>query len=140
MPIATMKDRPLDFSFSGLKTAVLNHLNQERQKNREPHRADVAASLQRSVVTVLVDRAIEAAKITGQTKIVLAGGVAANGELRRTLSQAAAQANIKVLVPPPILCTDNGAMVACAGYWYLKHGFTAPLSLNAVANLPLDVI
>lgn len=137
LPQAVVKDHPLDFSFSGLKTAVLNYLNQLRQQNKEPNRADVAASLQRAVVTVLVDRALKAAEITGQKQIVLAGGVAANSELRRSLKDAAFKQGIEVLVPPPILCTDNGAMVACAGYWYLAEGLTAPLSLNAVANLPL---
>jgi N6-L-threonylcarbamoyladenine synthase len=137
LPQAVVRDHPLDFSFSGLKTAVLNHLNQLRQKQQEPNQADVAASLQRAVVTVLVDRALKAAMMTGQKEIVLAGGVAANGELRQSLTQAAAEQGIKVLVPPPVLCTDNGAMVACAGYWYLACGLTAPMYLNAVANLPL---
>ncbi len=137
LPQAVVKDHPLDFSFSGLKTAVLNYLNQLRQRKEEPNKADVAASLQRAVVTALVKRTLLAADITGLKQIALAGGVAANGELRQALREAGAERRLEVLVPPPVLCTDNGAMVACAGYWYLRQNLTAPLSLNAVANLPL---
>lgn len=137
LPRAVVRDHPLDFSFSGLKTAVLNHLNQLRQRGEEPNRADVAASLQRAVVDALVERALAAAELTGARELALAGGVAANTELRGTLTARAAAQGIRVLVPPPVLCTDNAAMVACAGYWYLAQDLTAPLSLNAFANLPL---
>lgn len=137
LPRATVREHPLDFSFSGLKTAVLNHLNHLRQRGTEPNKADVAASLQHAVVEVLVERALTAAELTGARQLVLAGGVAANGELRARLAERAAEQGLRVLVPPPVLCTDNAAMVACAGYFYLKQGLTAPLSLNAFANLPL---
>ncbi|MDI3522621.1 MAG: tRNA N6-adenosine threonylcarbamoyltransferase [Bacillota bacterium] len=137
LPRAVVREHPLDFSFSGLKTAVLNYLNHLKQRGEEPNKADVAASLQRAVVEVLVERALTAAELTGARRLVLAGGVAANGELRTRLAEQAARANLQVLAPPPALCTDNAAMVACAGYFYLQHGLTAPLSLNAFANLPL---
>ena len=137
LPRAVVRDHPLDFSFSGVKTAVLNHLNRMRQRGEEVNKADVAASLQRAVVDALTERALAAARSTGSKKIALAGGVAANRELRTRLKEQAACKGIEVIVPPAILCTDNAAMVACAGYYYLKRGFTAPYTLNAVANLPL---
>lgn len=137
LPQPVVKGQPLDFSFSGLKTAVLNYLNRLHQRQEQPNKADVAASLQQAVITSLVERTLLAAEITGLKQVALAGGVAANKGLRQALKTAGAERGLEVLVPPPVLCTDNGAMVACAGYWYLKHGFTAPLSLNATANLPL---
>ena len=138
LPQPAVKGRPLDFSFSGLKTAVLNYLNSLRLKQQKPNKADVAASLQRAIVTALVERTLLAADSTGLKQVALAGGVAANEELRSTLRQAGAERGLQVFTPPPILCTDNGAMVAAAGYWHFKRGFRSPLSLNAVANLPLE--
>ena len=138
LPQPAVKGRPLDFSFSGLKTAVLNYLNRLRLQQQKPNKADVAASLQRAIVTALVERTLLAADNTGLKQVALAGGVAANEELRSTLRQAGAERGLQVFTPPPILCTDNGAMVAAAGYWHFKRGFRSPLSLNAVANLPLE--
>lgn len=137
LPRAVVRDHPLDFSFSGLKTAVLNYLNQLAQRGAEPNRADIAASLQAAVVDALVERTLAAAELTGARSIALAGGVAANARLREVLHGRAAEEGLRVFIPPPVLCTDNAAMVACAGYWYLRNGLTAPLSLNAFANLPL---
>lgn len=137
LPRAVVRDHPLDFSFSGLKTAVLNYLNQLAQRGDKPNRADIAASLQAAVVDALVERTLAAAELTGACSIALAGGVAANAKLREVLSGRAKEQGLQVFIPPAILCTDNAAMVACAGYWYLRHGLTASLSLNAFANLPL---
>lgn len=136
-PRAFLEEGSLDFSFSGLKSAVLNYLNRSKMLNEEINKADLAASFQRAVVEVLVDKTIAAAKRTGVKTIMMAGGVAANSELRELLGKRALEAGCKVVFPPLNLCTDNAAMIACAGYYkYLKGDF-APLTLNAVPGLPL---
>lgn len=113
----------LDFSFSGLKTAVLNYLNQEKQAGREINRADVAASFQQAVMDVIVKKAIDACKMRNEKRLVLAGGVAANSKLREMLGLECKKRGIKLYYPEPILCTDNGAMIACAAYYkYMKEG------------------
>ena len=113
----------LDFSFSGLKTAVLNYLNSEKQAGREVNRADVAASFQQAVMDVIVKKAMDACKMRGEKKLVLAGGVAANSRLREMLDEACRRRNIALYYPEPVLCTDNGAMIACAAYYkYMKQG------------------
>ncbi len=127
----------LDFSFSGLKTSVLNYLNKEKQRGAEIHTADVAASFQQAVVDVLVDKAVFAAKLHGKNKIVLAGGVAANSGLRENLLRACKKAGIALYAPSPILCTDNAAMIACAAYYKYQDGLVDDLTLDAYPNLAL---
>lgn len=127
----------LDFSFSGVKTAVINYVHKMEQNGGEYNKADVAASFQEAVTDVLCEHTIAAAKEKGSEIIALAGGVASNTRLREKMSEMAGQHGISVLYPPPILCTDNAAMIACAGYFAYKNGETADLRLNAVPSLPL---
>lgn len=127
----------LDFSFSGVKTAVINYLHKAEQRGEAYNKADIAASFQHAVVGALTDHAIRAATQRQADKIVLAGGVAANGMLRETLTHKAAEHGIAVCYPPPILCTDNAAMIACAGYYKYLAGEFADLTLNAVPGLRL---
>lgn len=127
----------LDFSFSGLKTAVLNYINTERQAKREINTADIAASFQAAVIEVIVEKAVSAAVSMKQDKIVLAGGVAANSKLRADLEAACSKKGIKLYVPAPVLCTDNGAMIACAAYYKYKKFGPDDLYLDAKANMPI---
>lgn len=125
------------FSFSGLKSAVLNYLNTAAQHGDEVCVPDVAASFQAAVVGVLVEKAIAAAKHVGVKQLVLAGGVAANSFLQTELAAAAERNDIALFYPPPVLCTDNAAMIACrAHYQYLAQDF-ADLHLNALPTLKL---
>ncbi len=127
-----------DFSFSGLKTAVLNRLHNAAQKGEELNHADLCASFQHTVSGMLVDNTIKAANDLGCDTIVLAGGVAANSGLRSGM-QAACEAHGKALFIPPLsLCGDNAAMVAAQGYYEFLAGHTAGMDLNAVAGLPID--
>lgn len=127
----------LDFSFSGIKTGVLNYINGQKQKGAEINAADVAASFQQAVMDVIVTKAITAAKRYGKDKIVLAGGVAANSKLRDQLQQACDQEHIRLFRPSPILCTDNAAMIAVAAYHKYQEGLVDDLTLDAFPNLPL---
>ena len=128
----------LDFSFSGLKTAVLNYLNQEKQAGREINRADVAASFQQAVMDVIVKKAIDACKMRNEKRLVLAGGVAANSKLREMLGLECKKRGIKLYYPEPILCTDNGAMIACAAYYkYMKEGAVG-FDMDAYPYLELE--
>lgn len=127
----------LDFSFSGLKTAVLNYLNTERQAGRQISVPDVAASFQAAVIEVIVKKAIEAAMDRKQEKLVLAGGVAANSKLRQDLQKECDRHGIRLYVPEPVLCTDNAAMIACAAYYkYQKQG-ADDLYLDAYPSLAI---
>lgn len=127
----------LDFSFSGLKTAVLNYLNTERQAGRQISVPDVAASFQSAVIEVIVKKAIEAATDRKQEKLVLAGGVAANSKLRQDLQKECDKHGIRLYVPDPVLCTDNAAMIACAAYYkYQKQG-ADDLYLDAYPSLAI---
>ena len=128
-----------DFSFSGIKTGVLNYINSEKQAGREVNTADVAASFQQAVMDVIVIKAVSAAKQMKKDKIVLAGGVAANSKLREMLTEQCQKNNLKLYCPAPILCTDNAAMIGCAAYYKYKAGFTSDLTLDAYPNLPLVV-
>lgn len=121
----------LDFSFSGVKTAVINHIHKLEQSGAEYNKADIAASFQDAVTDVLTEHTMEAAVKNNIKTVTLAGGVAANSELRRKMSEAGEKLGINVLYPPPVLCTDNGAMVGCMGYYNYKKGITAGLDLNA---------
>lgn len=141
-PAAIDFPRPLlpdcyDFSFSGLKSAVINYVHTEEQRGTELNRADVAASFQQAIVDVLVKRCQEALKATGLSRIVLAGGVSANRHLQEALARGARAVGAELVHPTPILCTDNAVMVAVRGYYqYLDHEF-AGLWLNADPNLKL---
>jgi N6-L-threonylcarbamoyladenine synthase len=136
-PRAWLEPDSYDFSFSGLKSAVLNYINQTVQKGESLNQADVAASFQDSVIDVLVTKTMQAAEAYGVRQVMLAGGVAANSELRARLSEACRTKNIPVVIPPVWLCTDNAAMIACAGYFQYLNGEWASLELNASASLPL---
>ena len=127
----------LDFSFSGLKTAVLNYLNTERQAGREVSVPDVAASFQAAVIEVIVKKTMEAALDRKQEKLVLAGGVAANSKLRQDLQEACDKQGIKLYVPSPVLCTDNAAMVACAAYYKYQSDGADDLYLDAYPSLAI---
>lgn len=134
-PRASMKDAPYDFSFSGLKSAVLNFLNHCEMKNIEVNKADVAASFQQAVIDVLVEHSLRAAKAYSCDKLALAGGVAANGALRKCFSEACERENISFYHPSPIFCTDNAAMIGVAGYHAFMSGTRHGWDLNAVPNL-----
>ena len=127
----------LDFSFSGIKTGVLNYINSEKQAGREINVANVAASFQAAVLDVVVTKTVGAAVDMGRDKIVVAGGVAANSRLREMLQTECAKKGIKLYYPEPILCTDNAAMIGCAAYYKYMAGETDDLTLDAIPNLPL---
>lgn len=136
-PRAHVEDCPYDFSFSGVKSAVLNYLNKAEMKGEEVNRADVAASFQQAVVDVLVARTLAAANERNCDKIALAGGVACNSAIRAGFAAATADKNIKLYYPEPILCTDNAVMIGSAAYYEYLKGVTADTSLNAVPSLTL---
>ena len=136
-PQAKVTDHPYDFSFSGLKSAVLNYLNEKNMKGEEINSADVAASFQKAVVDSLVKRAILALDEYGGDKFAIAGGVASNGAFRNAMKQACEKRNVEFLVPSPILCTDNGAMIGAAAYFDYQNGVRSGLDLNAIPNLKL---
>ncbi|WP_138204292.1 tRNA (adenosine(37)-N6)-threonylcarbamoyltransferase complex transferase subunit TsaD [Haloimpatiens lingqiaonensis] len=136
-PRANFHDNSLDFSFSGVKSAVLNYLNNKEMRNEEIVREDVAASFQKAVVDVLVDNAMEACKKRKVDKIAIAGGVASNSCLRESMIKRGEKEGIRVLFPSMILCTDNAAMIGSAAYFEYKKGNIAPLTLNAIPNLKL---
>lgn len=136
-PRVRMDKDSLDFSFSGVKTAVINALHKMDQNGEEYNKADVAASFQEAVTDVLCEHTIEAAKKQGSKIIALAGGVASNSALREKMTEWAKKDGISVVYPSPILCTDNGAMIACAGYYGYVAGERAELDLNAIPSLSL---
>ncbi len=136
-PRAYLEEDSFDFSFSGLKSAVLNYLNGKKMKKEEIISEDVAASFQEAVVEVLVHKVIKAAKLKDYDTIVLAGGVAANSGLRERLIEKCNQNNINVKYPPLHLCTDNAAMIGSAAYYDYIKGNISDLYLNAVPNLKL---
>lgn len=136
-PRAKLNDESLDFSFSGLKSAVLNYINQTTQKGGKIVEADVAASFQESVIDVLVEKLIKAAKLKGCDKIALAGGVASNSRLREVLEMKCENNKLLLYRPSPILCTDNAAMIASCAYYKYKNKEFADFSLNASPNLEI---
>lgn len=125
-----------DFSFSGLKTAVLQYAQKHGPLDGH-HRADLAAGFQRAVVSVLVERTVRAARERGVSQVILAGGVAANGALRQAMAEALAPLGIRLGYPPPVLCTDNAAMIAAAGHYLLEAGVHSGYDLNAAPSLGL---
>ncbi len=136
-PRVYLDDRSFDFSFSGLKSAVLNYLNNSKQKGIEIVVEDVAASFQQSVIEVLVEKTIKAAKDKGVNVVALAGGVAANEGLRNLISKRCIEEGLELRYPSKKLCTDNAAMIGCAAYYDYLKGYRADLRLNAVPNLKL---
>ena len=136
-PKAKVNDAPYDFSFSGLKSAVLNYLNHAKMAGETVNDADLAASFQKAVVDVLTEHSMAFVKERGYKKFAAAGGVASNSALRASLETACQKAGVDFYVPSPILCTDNAAMIGCAGYYEFLKGARAGLDLNAVPNLKL---
>lgn len=136
-PRAHIEGAPYDFSFSGVKSAVLNHLNSCEMKKEEVNRADIAASFQNAVVDVLVKNTITAAKDFNIDQIAIAGGVAANSALREAMSNSCKEHGLKLCYPSPIYCTDNAAMIGVAAYYEFIKGTRHGLDLNAVPNLKI---
>lgn len=136
-PRAHVDDAPYDFSFSGIKSAVLNYINSANMQGKEINRADVAASFQKAVVDALVSRAVRLAKECGMDKLAIAGGVASNSALRAAVQEESAKNNIKFYSPSPVLCTDNAAMIGAAAYYEYIKGVRHGYDLNAVPNLKL---
>lgn len=137
-PRSFLEKDSYDFSFSGLKTAVLNYLNQKQQKGEDIVVEDVAASFQQAVLDVLVDKSFRLANEKGSNKIVLAGGVASNSGLRRMMKERGKSENIKIYYPSRILCTDNAAMIGSAAYFNYREGNISDLYLNVMPNLSLE--
>jgi N6-L-threonylcarbamoyladenine synthase len=137
LPRAWLEPDSFDFSFSGLKSAVMQLIQKAQQKNEPLIQADLAASFQQAVIDVLVEKAIRAVQHTGVKRLLLAGGVSANSGLRIRLSQRCDQEGICLQIPPLDLCTDNAAMIAAAGTYQFLDGKFADLTLNADPNLPL---
>lgn len=137
-PRAWLEPDSYDFSFSGLKSAVLNHLHQLEQKEEPVHQANIAASFQESVVEVLVGKTLRAAEAFQVKQVLLAGGVAANQRLRQRMQQACAQHGLPLVIPPLWLCTDNAAMIASAGFVEYEKGVRETMALNAYPGLRLS--
>lgn len=127
----------LDFSFSGTKTGVINYLNSEKQRGREPNKADVAASFLQTIVDVLVDKTLLAAELGGYGSVVLTGGVASNTLLRAQLREACEERKIKLCIPSPVFCTDNAAMIAAAAYRKGLEGRYSDLRLDVWPSLDM---
>lgn len=136
-PRAKVEGSPFDFSFSGLKSAVLNHINMCQMKDLEINEADIAASFQSSVVDALLDRAMLACKEYNMNKLAIAGGVASNSAIRKAFEEKCNKENIQFYHPSPIFCTDNAAMIGVAAYYEYMKGTRHGWDLNAVPNLKL---
>lgn len=136
-PRAKVEGAPYDFSFSGLKSAVLNYVNHAKMTGEEILVPDLAASFQHAVVEALVSRTVMAAQEYGYDKLVIAGGVASNSALREEMQAACEQAGIAFYYPSPIYCTDNAAMIGTAAYYEYQKGIRHGWDLNAVPNLKL---
>ena len=136
-PRAKVEDSEYDFSFSGLKSAVLNYLNGCQMKGETVCEADVAASFQKAVIDVLVEHALHAVKQFDYNKFAIAGGVASNSSLREAFEKECAKRGIEFYHPSPIYCTDNAAMIGVAGYYEYLKGVRSGMELNAVPNLRL---
>ena len=137
LPRAVVNDNVYDFSFSGLKSATLNYLNSVRMKGEEVNVPDVAASFQQAVVDALVEHAMLGATEYGAKKLAIAGGVASNGTFREAMKKACEEKGIEFYCPSKILCTDNAAMIGCAGYYEYINGRRDGLDLDAVPYLKL---
>jgi len=139
-PRPMLKKDNFDFSFSGMKTAVLNYLHQLDSSPDEAITSHVACAFQTAVVDVLTRKTLRAARTESLNRIVVAGGVACNTGLRRKFMELGKNSDIQAFFPPPILCADNAAMLAVAGDYYLSQGVTSELDLNAVSNWPLEQV
>ena len=136
-PKAKIEDCPYDFSFSGVKSAVLNYLNNAKMKGESVNQADIAASFQKAVVEVLVEHTMQAAEDYHMKEIAIAGGVASNGTLREAMEKACISRGYRFYRPSPVYCTDNAAMIGAAAYYEFKKGTRHGWDLNAVPNLKL---
>ncbi len=140
LPKPRIPGSDLDFSFSGLKTAVINTVHNAQQKGEELRREDMAASFQKTVADTLVERTMSAAEMLGSKKLAIAGGVSANSGVRSAFEQACEKRGIKLYMPELRYCGDNAAMIACQGYYDYLAGKRADESLNGIATLSLDKI
>ncbi len=136
-PRVTLESGSYDFSFSGLKSAVLNYLNRAEMLGEKTEPANVAAGFQQAVVDVLVEKAVRACESLGVKRLAMAGGVSANSQLRAEMEESCRKKGIEFCVPAPILCTDNAAMIGSAGYYEFIKGNIADMSLNAYPSLKL---
>ena len=136
-PRTHIEDAPYDFSFSGLKSAVLNYINGCQMKGQEYRQADIAASFQKAVTDVLVGNAMRAVEEYRADRFAIAGGVAANSALRQAMKEACEERGVKLYYPSPVYCTDNAAMIGVAGYYEYRKGVRHGLDLNAIPNLRL---
>ncbi|WP_298272055.1 tRNA (adenosine(37)-N6)-threonylcarbamoyltransferase complex transferase subunit TsaD [Geobacter sp.] len=139
-PRPLFHDGSYNFSFSGLKTAVLTHLKKHPDFSSGQNLRDICASFQRAVCDVLVAKTFQAAQDAGVERVVMAGGVACNSALRRAMGEAAARKGMELSIPSPVLCSDNAAMIAVPGDYYLVRGIRGDLSLDALVSWPLDTL
>ncbi|MCK4862965.1 MAG: tRNA (adenosine(37)-N6)-threonylcarbamoyltransferase complex transferase subunit TsaD, partial [Dehalococcoidales bacterium] len=137
-PRPMIRSKTLDFSFSGLKTSVINMFKDRVARNEALPLADIAASFQEAVVDVLVGKTMRAAEERGVTAVSVTGGVSANSRLRQVFEETCKKKNIEVFLPELSLCTDNAAMIAAAGYARIKMGEVSDLRLNVFPNVPLE--
>ncbi len=137
-PRAWLDQGSLDFSFSGLKTSVVNYVNRCRQKNLPLPVADICASFEQAVVDVLVEKTILAAKKSGHKRVVIGGGVAANSQLRSQISNRCSEEGMDAFIPSPVYCTDNAAMIGLAGYYQFAKGATVGPDADAFSRSPLN--
>ena len=137
-PRGEVKDHPYDFSFSGLKSAVLNYINMAQMKSEAINVPDLCASFEASVVDSLVSRTVKCALEYKINTVAMAGGVSANSRLREGMKEECERHGITCLYPEPIFCTDNAAMIAAAAYYEYMAGTRDDESLNALPNLPLS--